>query len=43
MNLIERIVAWLDTWNEYPSHAWTLIIVAVVLASLAIAFALITT
>lgn len=40
MNLIERLVAWLDTWNKYPSHAWTLIIVAIVLATFAIIFAL---
>jgi len=36
MNLFKRIVAWLDTWEKYPSHAITLIIIIIVLGSLAV-------
>jgi hypothetical protein len=35
----QAIVRWLDTWNEYPSHALTLGLVILVLGTLAFIFA----
>jgi hypothetical protein len=36
----QTILRWLDTWNEYPSHAITLGLVILVLGTLAVIFAM---
>jgi hypothetical protein len=36
----KTIARWLDTWNEYPSHIYTVALIAIALGGLAVTFAL---